>query len=253
MSAAANVVRVAGLELYRYFLTDLLPGIGVGLLVAYYARQYQEMREIAADYAFLAEVAGGFFLVGLILGLGFGAGLVINLLSTIAFARITDSGILAAVAARLQLKGGLRELGDSARQAVELAKTRSRVEMVGLEESAAGPVEVEEVQRRLGAWLYREHPGDFQRIERYSGAAGLCRSLAGVVVLSWLVEAYRSLVGQGLGVSPSWFPVSALALIVLLFGSAYANVHRTCLLLEVGRQRLHEPDRPTSSEGAPDL
>ena len=249
MSTGANVVRVVGLELYRYFLTDFMPGIAACLVLAYYARQYEPMRDIAQDYQFASEAAGGFFLLGLVLGVAFGSGLVINLLSTMTLAWITNAGVLTRMAAKLQCRGGLARLEDTAQQVMDLAKTTSRVEMIGLDGRIQGPDEVDEVQARVGIWLYREHPEDFQRIERYRGAAILCRSLAGVVLLTWLVEAYRFLTGQDLGVAPAWFPVSAVALIALLFGSAYANVQRTRSTLQVARQRLHEPDPQPSPEG----
>ena len=248
VSGATNAVRVAGLELYRYFLTDFMPGVGVGLVLAYYLRQYQPMREIAEDYAFLSQIGGGLFLIGLIFGLAFGGGLVINLLSAIAFARITDAATLTRLAVKLQLTGGLGELEALARQVIELAKAKSRVAAIGLDGRPSGPGTIAEVQTRVGIWLDREHPEDFQRMERYGGAAVLCRSLAGVVLLTWVVEAHRYLTGQDLGVTPAWFPTSAAALVVLLFASTYADVYRTRWTLQIGRQRLHELDPPASPE-----
>ena len=239
-AGVANSARVVGLELYRYFLTDAVPGAAVCVVLAYYLRQYREMREIAEDYAFLSEVAGGFFLVGLLLGLAFGVGLVTNLLSAMALGRITDAAVVTRAAARLYTGGGVGDLGALARQVVELAAADSRVASIGLGERIEGPRDVREVRDRVGIWLDRAYPEDFQRAERYGAAAALCRSLAGVVLLTWLVESCRLLTGQGLGVAPAWFPLSAAVLVALLLCSAYASVRWTGLTLQLARQRLHE-------------
>jgi hypothetical protein len=249
-SKIVDIPRVGGFEVYRYFLMDFMPGAGAIIVLVYYLRQYPEMREIAADYAFLAEIAGGAFLVGLILGLAFGLGLVVNVSSAIAFGSLTDGGPLPSVAAKLQLRGGLGGLEALARRVMGSANATSRVTAAGFDERAVGTAVIGDIQARLAIWLDREHPVDYQRMERYGAAAALCRSLAAIVVLTWLVEAYRILTGEGLGVASSWFPASALALAVLLFAGAYANVHRSHLTLLISRQRLHEVALPPSPDEA---
>ena len=241
-SRIVDIPRVSGFEVYRHVLMDFMPGACAILVLVYYLRQYPEMREIAADYAFLADIAGGFFLIGLVLGLAFGIGIVVNVASAIAFGSLADGGPLPRVAAKLQLKGGLDALEVLARRVMDLAKATSRVTATGLDGRAVGTDAVGEIQARLAIWLDREYPVDYQRMERYGAAAALCRSLASVVVLTWLVEAHRFLTGQGLGVASSWFPTSALAVVVLLFAGAYANVRRCHLTLQISRQRLHEAD-----------
>src|SRR3712207_3836887 len=148
-SKIVDVPRVGGFEIYRHFLMDFMPGAGAILVLVYYVRQYPEMREIAADYAFLADIAGGFFLISLILGLAFGIGLVVNVSSAIAFGWLTDGGPLPRVAAKLQLNGGLAELEALAWHVMELAKATSRVTATGLDERAIGTEAIGEIQARL--------------------------------------------------------------------------------------------------------
>lgn len=247
MSVAAEFIRLIGFAIYRYLLTDLLPGLTAIMVGAYYLREFQGIREFALDFGFVVQIGGGLVFAVLLLCLAVSVGLMLNLLTAIFFGRIIGSQWLLKAVANLDRPQGFRELESVAESMVKMAREHPTEHILDPDTCSNSPSKIEAVRTYTGLWLSHFYPNDYRRIDRYSGVAIMCRSMAGIFLFVGGIEAYRHIVGAYWGAEVVWFPlVGAL----FLFASSYVFAYRTRLTLQAGSQRFRELAW-SSHEGSP--
>lgn len=237
MSAAAELVRLIGFAIYRYFLTDLLPGVIMIMLAAYYLRENETIRAFILDFAFITQIGGGLVFAALLLCLTVAAGLILNILTAIFFGRLIGSQRLLRIAANFERPRGFSELQSLAESIIRMAREYPKAQILDPDLCSRASNQIEAVRIRTSLWLSHYHTEDYRRIDRYSGAAIMCRSLAALFLVAGAIEMYNHIAGAYWGAEVVWLPIVGC---LFLFASSYVFVYRTHLTLQAGNQRFRE-------------
>jgi|WetSurMetagenome_2_1015567.scaffolds.fasta_scaffold104873_2 hypothetical protein len=248
MSAIAEFIRLMGFSIYRYILTDLLPGLTAVIVGAYYLREIQGVRDFALDFRFIIQIGGGWVFAILLLCVTVSVGLILNLLTGIVFGRIIGSKRLLKIVANLDRPAGYKELQSMADYIIEQAREYPAKQILDPDKCTKSPIKIEMVRNFVGLWLSRHYPDDYRRIDRYSGAAIMCRSMASIFLFIAGVEAYRHIASVYWGTELVVFPIVS---VLFLFASSYVFAYRTRMTLQAGNQRFRELAWPPKENDIP--